>query len=91
MSALDRFLSQFPENEQDKRDSYVFRFGKFNGLNYKEVYENKENLKYIRWVIESPENQYFKCFRKYCIDRIEKEYKENMDVDGPEKENMGVE
>ena len=91
MSALDRFLSQFPEDEQeDKRNKYVFRFGKFKGLNYKEVYENKENLRYIRWVIESKENQYFKSFRKYCIDRIEREYKESMDVDGPEKENMGV-
>ena len=82
MSALDRFLSQFPENEQeDKRGNYKFRFGKFNGLNYKEVYENKENLKYIKWVIQSEENQYFKTFRTYCIDRIEKEYKENMEID----------
>jgi hypothetical protein len=90
-SALQNFLNQFPENEQDKRDEYKFRFGKFKGLTYKTVYENKENLKYIRWVIESKENQYFKSFRAYCLDRIQKEYTESMDVDGPEKENMGVE
>ena len=86
MSALDRFLSQFPENEQDKRNNYIFKFGKFKGATYKTVYENKENLRYVKWVIQSEENQYFKCFRKYCIDRIEKEYKENMEID-EEKEN----
>lgn len=75
MSALDKFLSQFPQDEKDKRDSYKFKFGKMKDLTYKEVYDNKENLKYIKWVIQSVENNYFKCFRQYCIDRIEKEYK----------------
>lgn len=80
-SALDNFLSQFPKDERDKRDNYIFKFGKMKNMTYKEVYENKENLKYIKWVIQSEENKYFKCFRQYCIDRIEKEYKDSMDTD----------
>jgi hypothetical protein len=73
-SALDKFLSQFSEDErEDNRGNYKFKFGKYKNKTYDEVFEL--DLKYVKWVIQTEENKYFKCFRQYCIDRIEKEYK----------------
>jgi 3'-phosphoadenosine 5'-phosphosulfate sulfotransferase len=77
-SALDKFLSQFSEDErEDNRGNYKFKFGKYKNKTYDEVFE--EDPKYVAWILKNNENKYFASSRKYYLEKIEKEYKDSGD------------
>ena len=73
---MDRFnkLMLERENQRPKKDvgDYVFKFGKYNGRTYNDVYETDKQ--YIHFILNKFDKEKNKVMIEYFTRRIEEEY-----------------
>jgi hypothetical protein len=73
---MDRFnkLMAERENQRPKKDvgDYVFKFGKYNGRSYNDVYETDKS--YVHFCVTKLDPEKNKVLIEYFKQRIEEEY-----------------
>ena len=77
---MDQFLKEH-SNQKDV-GSYTFKFGKYNGKTYKEVYDLDKS--YCAFLYQKLDENKNKVLLDYIKQRVEKEYESPKDLMTPE-------
>ena len=71
MTYLSRFLDEVKDDNVVDIGDTIMNFGKYKGVAYKKIYEDKP---YVKWIITKKDDKYVKHIKKYLLDRIKEEY-----------------